>query len=308
MRNKLLSKHISQIKNLNESSFENKNKIVLFHKLPPLNHNKSESYFKPLNFYSSETNFPISNRRKMIPESNINRGIVWLKDEYFKTPKLILSCKNNSFKSSLSERHLVFSKRYKRMKLNKSFIFSNKYFQQFNKMIKTKEVNEVLGLKKAKSMLDIKNEQMKEESEIDRYIRKLGIWLDERDLKTVLVSRIKGKRNSIFEQYNNHKSKINLFNKSLIMKKKNENESEEKAKNNKSYVNILNRNKRIIKKKILKEEELKTPPRKLILVQKKVEKFDNIFKKISNKMVNLFVKKKNEFEKFIEDEFPLKIE
>ncbi len=308
MRNKLLSKHISQIKNLNESSFENKNKIVLFHKLPPLNHNKSESYFKPLNFYSSETNFPISNRRKMIPESNINRGIVWLKDEYFKTPKLILSCKNNSFKSSLSERHLVFSKRYKRMKLNKSFIFSNKYFQQFNKMIKTKEVNEVLGLKKEKSMLDIKNEQMKEESEIDRYIRKLGIWLDERDLKTVLVSRIKGKRNSIFEQYNNHKSKINLFNKSLIMKKKNENESEEKAKNNKSYENILNRNKRIIKKKILKEEELKTPPRKLILIQKKVEKFDNIFKKISNKMVNLFVKKKNEFEKFIEDEFPVKIE
>ena len=310
MRNKLLSKHIYQIKNLNESSFENKNKIVLFHKLPLLNHNKLESSFKPLNFYSSETNFPISNRRRMIQENNINRGIIWLKDEYFKTPKLILAQKNNSIKTPLSERHLAFSKRYNRMKLNKSFIFSNRYFQQFNKMIKTKEVNEVLGLKKEKSSFDIKNEQLKEESEIDRYIRKLGIWLDERDLKTVLVSKIKGKRNSILEQNNYQKSKINFFNKSLIMKKKNENESEEKnkIKNNKSYENILNNNKRIIKKRILKEEELKTPPRKLILIQKKVEKFDNIFKKISNKMVNLYEKKKNEFEKFIEDEFPVKIE
>lgn len=310
MRNKLLNKHISQIKNLNESSFENKNKIVLFHKLPPLNQNKSESYFKPLNFYSAETNFPISNRRRMIPENNINRGIIWLKDEYFKTPKLIISCKNNSFKTPLSERHLAFSNRYRRMKLNKSFIFSNKYFQQFNKMIKIKEVSEVLGLKKEKSMLDIKNEQIKEESEIDRYIHKLGIWLDERDLKTVLVSKIKGKRNSIFEHNNYQKSKINLFNKSLIMKKKKENESEEKnkTKNNKSYENVLNKNKRIIKKKIIKEEELKIPPRKLVLIQKQTENFDNIYKKIGNQMVNLFERKKNEFEKFIEDEFPLKIE
>ena len=310
MRNKLLSKHISQIKNLNESSFENKNKIVLFHKLPPLNQYKSESYFKQLNFYSSETNFPISNRRRMIPENSINRGIIWLKDEYFKTPKLILSCKNNSFKTPLSERRLAFSKRYKRMKLNKSFIFSDKYFQQFNKMIKTKEVSEVLGLKKEKSMLDIKNEQIKEESEIDKYMRKLGIWLDERDLKTVLVSKIKGRRNSIFVQNNYQNSKINLFNKSLKIKKNNENESEEKnkMKNNKSYENILNKNKKIIKKKIIKEKELKEAPRKLILIQKKVEKFDNIYKKIGNKMVNLFEKKKNEFEKFIEDEFPVKIE
>ena len=38
-------------------------------------------------------------------------------------------------------------------------------------------------------------QQIKEESEIDKYMRKLGIWLDERNLKTVLVSKIKGRRN-----------------------------------------------------------------------------------------------------------------
>ena len=309
MRNKYLSRHISQIKNLNESSFENKNRVVLFQRLPLLNHGKSEPYIKPINFYSSETNFPISNRRKLIQENtvNINRGTVWLKNEYFKTPKLILSIKNNSNKMPLSERNLSFTKRYNRMKLNKSFHFSNQYFQKFNKMIQTKDVNEVLGLKKEKSKFDINHEQKKEESDIDRYIRKLGIWLDERDLKTILVGKIKGRRNSIYEQNNFPKSKINIFNKSLVMKKKNENILKEKIKikSNKSFENVLNPKKRIINKKKFKDEEMKASPRKLMLIQKEVEKYDNIFKKITKNMENFYEKKKNEFEKFIEDECPV---
>ena len=312
MRNKYLSRHISQIKNLNESSFEDKDRVVLFHKLPLLNHGKSEPYIKPINFYSSETNFPISNRRKLIPENSvkINRGTVWLKNEYFKTPKLILSIKNNSNKMPLSERNLSFTKRYNRLKLNKSFLLSNQYFQRFNKMIQTKDVNEVLGLKKEKSKIDIKDELKKEESDIDRYIRKLGIWLDERDLKTVLVGRIKGKRNIIYEQNNFPKSKINMFNKSLVMKKKYEFKLKEKIKikSNKSFENALNPNKGIINKKKFRDEEMKASPRKLILIQKEVKKFDNIFKNITKNMKNFYEKKKNEFEKFIEDECPVKNE
>ena len=51
MRNKYITKRISQVKDLNETSFENKNKVIIFHRLPLLNHGKSVSYFKPINFY-----------------------------------------------------------------------------------------------------------------------------------------------------------------------------------------------------------------------------------------------------------------
>ena len=53
---------------------------------------------------------------------------------------------------------------------------------------------------------------------------------------------------------------------------------------------------------------MKASPRKLILIQKEVKKFDNIFKNITKNMKNFYEKKKNEFEKFIEDECPVKNE
>lgn len=309
MRNKYLTKHISQVKNLNETSFENKDKVIVFHKLPLLNHGKSVSYFKPVNFYSSQNNFSsISNKIKTPKVKDVNRGIIWLKNENYKIPKLMLSQKNNSIKMPLSERNLSFAKRYNRIKINNTFRFPNEYFHQFNKMVKTKELNEILGLRKEKSEMNI-NEQKKEESDIDKYIKKLGITycLDERDLKTFLVCKIdKSKRNNKLTQNKLQKSKINIFNKSIIIRRKNKNKLDEKIKNNKSF----EKNNKIKNEEKLNEEEKKTEHgnRKMELIQKKIDKFDDIYKKLTDKMKHFYEKKKNEFEKFIQDEFPIKID
>ena len=73
MRNKYITKRISQVKDLNETSFENKNKVIIFHRLPLLNHGKSVSYFKPINFYSSQKNFSsITNTRRTSKVKDIN--------------------------------------------------------------------------------------------------------------------------------------------------------------------------------------------------------------------------------------------
>ena len=313
MRNKYITKRISQVKDLNETSFENKNKVIIFHRLPLLNHGKSVSYFKPINFYSSQKHFSsITNTRRTSKVKDINRGIIWLKNENYKIPKLILSQKDSSIKMPFSERNLSFAKRYNRIKLNNTFRFPYEYFyfNQFNKMIQTKEVNEILGLKKESSEMDMDiNEQKKEESEIDKYIQKLGITscLYNNDLKTFLVSKIdKSKRNNKFSQNKLQKSKINVFNKSLFIRKRNKIKLEKRNKNNKSF----EKNNQIKNEEKLNDEEKKIVygNRKIKLIQKKINKFDDIYKNLTKKMKHFYEKKKNEFEKFVQDEFPLKIE
>ena len=79
---------------------------------------------------------------------------------------------------------------------------------------------------------------------------------------------------------------------------------------NKSYDNLLSRKKLGKKKKINEEREEKIDTirnRRISLVQKEINKYDEVFKEINWKMQNFYEKKRKEFEKIVEDEFPIKV-
>ena len=318
MRQKFKQHFDSPIQNLNEKSFLYKRIILQKKKLPILNHEKSISYSKPFHIYTPlDKNYSLAKSQNDItPNNDFKQGIVWFKNDYFKVPKLILSQQIKMIKSPLSERNLHLSKSHKKLKINNdTFNLTKGDLPIFQKFEQKRDLNEVLGLKKEGSELNIYFNK-KREIDFDKYIQKLGVlkFLDERILKLVRVGKVENRSNFSYKKFRGGNSKIKSPKKIIISRYMNKKFFEPKnhVKNyiNKSYDNLLSRKKLGKKKKINEEREEKIDTirnRRISLVQKEINKYDEVFKEINWKMQNFYEKKRKEFEKIVEDEFPIKV-
>ena len=318
MRQKLKPHFDFPIQNLNEKSFLYKRIILQKKKLPILNHEKSISYSKPFHLYTPlDKNHSLAKSQSDIMSNNdINKGIVWYKNDYFKVPKLILPQQIKKIKSPLSERNLHLSKSHKKLKINNdTFNLTKGDLPIFQKFEQKRDLNEVLGLKKERSELNIYFNK-KREIDFDKYIQKLGVlkFLDERILKLVRVGKVENRSNFSYEKFKARNSKIKSPKKIIISRYMNkkffEPKNHIKKYINKSYDNLLSKKKLGKKKKIIEESEEKIDEirkRRISLIQKEINKYDEVFKDINWKMQNFYEKKRKEFEKIVEDEFPIKI-
>ena len=316
MRAKFLKKFFSPIHNINEKSFQYKSPIKSYKKLPILNHEKSLAFSRALNFHLPDNNYPLLKSKNNIIRNEENKqGIIWLKDEYLKIPKLILDKKINIIETPSSERKLHMTKSYKRLKINNSTfnITKGDDFPFFNKFEMQKDINEVLGLKKEKSDLNLFSYK-KKEIDFDKYIQKMGVlkFLDEKILKLVRVGKVENKAYVPGKTFPKEKKKTNNKYKEIIsrylLSKKSWKKDNMKYSVNKSYDNILKKTNLLKTKKIFKERENKISEmmnRRISIVQKQINKYDEVYRKITDKMQNLYFKKRKEFEKIIEDESPI---
>ena len=309
----------SPIHNLNEKSFLYQKIILSKKKLPILKHEKSLSFSKPKNFhYSLDKNYPLSkSQNNIISKKDINKGIVWLKDEFFKVPKLILPRKIKMIKSPLSERNISFTKSHNSAKLNNdTFNLTKGELPFFKKFEIKRDINEVLGLKKERSEIDIYFNKRRE-IDFDKYIEKLGVlkYLDERILKMIRVGKVENKSGFSYKNIKKEESKANSVKKSIIPgymnKKLYEPKNNMRYSINKSYDNLKTKKKFSKKYKKIEELEKKRDSirlKRILIFQKQIDKFDNIFREITWKLKNFYEKKRKEFEKFVEDEYPIKID
>ena len=317
MRKKLLSKLDIPIHDINVQSFLNNNPIKYYRKLPMLNQEKINSYSRQLKANVQEKNKPLSESKSdSVAKKDIKKGIVWLKDEYFKIPKLIFSQKIN-INTPLSERKIQWPKAYTNMKLNnKTFHISKDDTPIFHKFEKRRDLNEVLGLKKERSMFNILNYK-KKEIDFDSYMKKLGVlkFFDERILKLVRVGKIQNisnnpNKNKTKEQIKKHNKNKGIISR-YMLKKKLENKNHFRYSVNRSYDFILNK-KKLRKKNIIWEEsdnKINSMRNKRVsIVQKQIKEYDEIFRKITYKLKHFYEQKRKEFEQIIEDEFPIKVD
>ena len=318
MRQKLKIHFDSPIQNLNEKSFLYKRIILQKKKLPILNQEKSISYSRPFHLQPSlDRNYPLAkSQNDIMPKNDFKQGIVWLKDEYFKIPKLILPQKVNIIKSPLSERNISFFKTRKRLKINNdTFNLTKGDLPLFKKFEQKRDLNEVLGLKKEGSELNIYFNK-KREIDFDKYIQKLGVlkFLDERILKLVRVGKVQTRTHFSYKKLKGDNPKVKSPKKVIFSRYLNKKffEPKIKIKNyvNKSYDYLLSKKKFGKKKKDTeaREEKIETiRNRRVSLVQKEIDKYDEVFKDINWKIQNFYEKKRKEFEKIVEDEFPIQI-
>jgi hypothetical protein len=312
MRQKFKMHFDSPIQNLNEKSFLYKRIILQKKKLPILNHEKSISYSKPFHIYT-----PLDKNYSLAKSQNdIKQGIVWYKNDYFKVPKLILPQQIKMIKSPLSERNLHLSKSHKKLKINNdTFNLTKGDLPIFQKFEQKRDLNEVLGLKKEGSELNIYFNK-KREIDFDKYIQKLGVlkFLDERILKLVRVGKVQTRTHFSYKKLKGDNPKVKSPKKVIFSRYLNKKFFEQKIKIknyvNKSYDNLLSKKKFGKKKKDTeaREEKIETiRNRRVSLVQKEIDKYDEVFKDINWKIQNFYEKKRKEFEKIVEDEFPIQI-
>ena len=316
MKTKNLFKIESPIKNLNEKSFLNRRRILIMNKLPALHRDNSISFLKPKNSNSIDITSPlIIKKNNKNNNSSIDKnksGIIWLKDEYFKVPKLILPKNINNINNNLSERKISLQKTKSRNDINNiTFNLTKKEFPALSKLMNKKNINELFGLKKEYSHVNI---YKKKEIDFDKLIKDMGIlkYLDEKILKRVNVNKMdnNSKKN---DRKNNKRANITILGKRIYdkyMKRKNL-----FIKNNpKNFVNQSYDSLRIKKKEniIKKNTPEKTRifeiirRRRIKRLRDRVNECDEMYKAISSKMKNLYAQKKNEFEQSIENEFSFK--
>ena len=292
--------------NNKDNSFRNRKRIVNYYRLPFLSHDRSSSYLKPLNFSCFDKMYPISNpKNETISRDDIKKGIVWLKNEYFQIPKLILPPKNNTIKTPLSEKQLFFTKRTNRIRLDNSFHITKDYSQIGNKSVKNVELNEVFGLKKGKSELNILENKKKDE-DVNKYIEKLGVlkYLNERMLKLVRVDKVENASKTVYKKIKIGKPKINVLYKNILPRYMNKTIIQEKNKVDKK--NKIKKNQKGKKAHDYEEVFVKSVRRKRMdFVQRKIDQCDEVFKNVNNRLTQLYEKKRKEFEKIVEDEFPI---
>jgi len=290
----------------NKDNYFRKRKIINYYRLPFLSHDRSSSYLKPLNFSCFDKMYPISDQKNQtISRNDIKKGIVWLKNEYFQIPKLILPPKINTIKTPLSEKQLFFTKRANRIKLDNSFHLTKDYSQLGNKSVKNVELNEVFGLKKGKSELNILENKNKDE-DVNKYIEKLGLskYLNERMLKLVRVGKVENTSKTVYKKVKICKPKINVLYKNILSRYMNKTNIQEK--NDISKNNKIKKNKKGQKAQDYVEVFVKSVRKKRMdFVQRKIDQCDEVFKNVNNRLTQLYEKKRKEFEKIVEDEFSI---
>lgn len=320
MRAKFLNHIQSNIKdNNNEKSIQFNIETKSNHRFPLLNINKSNSYHRKLIFHLPEKIEPLSkSNNDKISKDDVKEGVAWYKSEYFKIPKLILSQKINKIKTPLSERKLSLTKSHDRRKYDKYYSSVIKgEFPFMNKLDIKREINEVLGLKREKSELNIFSYKPKE-IDFDKYIKKLGVlkFLDERMLKLVRVGKVNNSvilpdKNSIEEKLKTIKNNKDLLPRYMMKRKIFERKNNSKISRNKSYDNILKKkiemnNKKILEKSLKKINLIKD--KRISLIQKQIYQYNEVFKDVNDKLLNFYDKKRKDFEKIIESEFPTRKE
>lgn len=304
MRNKSQMK-LKSFSNNKDNPFGIRKRIINYFRLPILSHDRSLSYLRPLNFSCFDKMYNLSNSKNdSISKDDIKKGIVWLKNKYFQIPKLLLPPKINSIKTPSLEKLFFFSKRANKMKLDNTFQLPKAHSQLVNKSVKNVELNEIFGLKKGKSELNI-FENKKKDEDVDKYIEKFGVlkYLNDPILKIVSVGKVENAK-TVYKKVKMSKPKINILYKSVLSRYMNKTNIQEKNKfNNK---NDKKNNKKGNKAAEYKEIFVNSGKRqRMDFVQKKIDQCNELYKNLNIRLIQLYEKKRKEFEKIVEDEFPL---
>jgi hypothetical protein len=301
MKKKILMKSGASMINLFKNSFLKKPLTIVSNKFPILN--KDISHLQ-INFHSFE-NEDLSNSQNISKsKNNIKNGIIWLKKEYFKVPKLILSKNNSPIKTPISNKHFSFSEANNKIKLNKTFRVVKNYFPNLHKNIKSIELFKIMNLKKVNSENNI-YKYKKKRINIDRYNEQLSFskFSDNGIPKYAQAYKV-GNHSRFLNKGQNINNIIKKLYPKNMKSLKNQIDRNNKDCVNKSFNNLLNKKvygKRINKLEYESKIHLIYNKNKKFL-KKHIDKCNKVYKKINFELKNLYSKKKKEIEKIIEDE------
>lgn len=294
-----------------EKKFIYRNILIQKHKSINTNTEKTLSFYKPIKSISSIKNLRSSHSQSdILSKNNIKNVIVC-----YKFPKLKLPKKNiiNKEKVPLSEKREPLKKKENKLRSSNRYLSLIKPENPFlSKLIKKNDLNNVLGIKNERSSI-IKFLEKKKEIDSKKYIQKLGVmkYIDKPILKQFNIGNMDNTKENISnkKQIKEYSKTMNLKDKikKIVNKKRFEYKNSLKYSLSRSYDYLLHK-KKIKENKQLEEKNEKRVDKmraqRLSMLQKQIYQYNEVYRDITRKMNNFYNKKRKEFEKYIENEFP----